>query len=458
MPGIAAGLPSDPSLDALPAGAANTALAAAESALAAAYDALDRGDMAEAAASLRLALDLDPAFPEANGALAELLGLDGRFADAATHYARALDGDPGRILWHRNLAASLEAAGREDAALDACRALLDRRPDDAATRRRAARLLLRRGEVAAALEHAHEARFADTGDLTGLIELAGIFLTAGEPLTVAEMLTPVTRRTDPGHPELPAVLTALGRAWLDLSEPAKARAVLEKALSLDDGDRAGAAPLLARLAAEQGADLSPAFVRALFDRYADRFDQDLVGKLKYDAPRTIRSALERLGLDSGLDVLDGGCGTGLAGVELRPFARHLAGVDLAPRMVEKARARGIYDDLSATDLLTAFAATPSAWDLIVAADVLVYLGDLRPVLSGAAAALRPGGRMAFTVERGTGDGWHLHEGRRYAHGEDHVRAAAAAAGLEVTLLEDTVPRWDRGQPVAGMVVVLTRPA
>lgn len=443
----------------LPAGSANTALAQAEAALAAAYDSLDQDDAGAAARHLERALALDPAFPEANGAMAEILAAEARFDEAAERFARALEGDPGRVAWHRGLAASLEATGRTAEAAAAARTLLERRPDDAVTHRRLARLLARTGDVASALEHAWEARFLDSS-LSALVELADVFIAAGEPMALAELLEPALRRVEPDSPDRGRGLVALGRAWMSLAETEKARTAFRAALEMDEeADPYGAGPMLQALEAQADGELTPAFVRALFDRYADRFDADLVGKLKYGAPQALRQALERLGLTpgAGLRILDAGCGTGLAGVELRPFAGHLAGVDLAPRMVEKARARRIYDELSAGDLVATFQAGPEAWDLIVAADVMVYIGNLVPVLENAARALTSGGRVAFTCERGEGDGYLLHEGRRYAHGEGHVRAAALAAGLEIELLEDVVPRWDRGQPVPGMLVVLRRP-
>ncbi|MFM2044196.1 MAG: hypothetical protein RLY86_2772 [Pseudomonadota bacterium] len=432
-----------------------------EQALSRAYDHLDRGETAAALGALREALAIDPNCAEANGALADLLCADDPAA-AIPAYRAALAGEPGRVPWQRALADALERTGDGAGAMAVCQALLARRPDDAPTRRRLARLLTAAGDISAALEHAWEARFLD-GSLSAMADLAPAFLAAGEALALTEILEPLLRRADPDDPALAPGLVALGRAWSALAEGEKARNAWTRALEADPADTAGAGPLIAALdaatAGGEGGELTPAFVRALFDRYADRFEADLVDKLHYTAPQAIRRALEGLGLRPGADlrILDAGCGTGLAGAELRPFAAHLAGIDLAPRMVEKARARGIYDALAAGDLMSAFQAEPAAWDLIVAADVLVYLGDLGPVLAGAATALHPGGRLAFTCERGDADGYRLHEGRRYAHGEGHVRAAAAATGLEVDLLEDVVPRHDRGRPVAGMLVVLRRP-
>jgi predicted TPR repeat methyltransferase len=210
-----------------------------------------------------------------------------------------------------------------------------------------------------------------------------------------------------------------------------------------------------------GTDLSAAYVRALFDRYADRFDRDLLGKLGYAAPELLRVAVDRLvepavGDAAKLRVFDLGCGTGLAGVAFRPLAAHLAGVDLSPRMVEKARQRGLYDVLEVGDVVAALQAADS-WDLLVAADVLVYIGDLAPVFQAAAGALAPGGLFAATVERAPEEaGFTLGPARRYAHGERYVRESAAAAGLTVRLIEPCTPRREKGVGVPGLLVIVGR--
>ena len=135
----------------------------------------------------------------------------------------------------------------------------------------------------------------------------------------------------------------------------------------------------------------------------------------------------------------------------------LVGVDLSPKMVEKARLRGDYDDLLITEITGYLRTRPSSFDLLVAADVFVYFGDLREVLAASAASLRPGGHYAFTLERcATGEDWHLNPHGRYSHGEDYLHRLAAEAGFRVVSIESVVPRHEGGQPVPGMLVVLTK--
>ena len=203
-----------------------------------------------------------------------------------------------------------------------------------------------------------------------------------------------------------------------------------------------------------------AYVRDVFDNYADEFDAQLLGHLDYRVPKLLaeifRDSAPVRATD--LDVLDAGCGTGLAGVEFRPFARTLSGVDLSGEMLKRARERGIYDALEEAEIGAYLRAHPDAYDLIVAADVFCYLGDLGEVLGAAAGALRPGGRLVLSVEAGEGDGYALTPSGRYVHAPAYLRAAAAAAGLREILGRSDRLRNEYGIPVAGYLAVFERRA
>ena len=145
----------------------------------------------------------------------------------------------------------------------------------------------------------------------------------------------------------------------------------------------------------------------------------------------------------------------LAGQAFKPLAARLDGVDLSPAMIEKARARRIYDDLAVADLESALAAPGPAYDLILAADTLVYLGDLRAVFEGARKRLGPDGYFLFTTEAASGNGFELGPKRRWRHSDAYLRATAEAAGLSVAGLVAAAPRHEANQPVDGFAVALT---
>lgn len=272
----------------------------------------------------------------------------------------------------------------------------------------------------------------DAGDLPGAIDLHQRAL-----------------RVDPYL--VPAVLD-LGRLWAQLGDVVRAKSWFERARSIDPDSDAAVAGLAA---VDRPDTLTPDYVRTLFDQYADRFDSDLTGTLKYRAPQAVADLLERHDAGQG-DVLDLGCGTGLSGVALQPFASTLDGVDLSRGMIAKAQARGIYRDLSIGEVQAFLEQADCGWSLIAAVDVLNYIGDLTPVFAAAASRLTPGGLFAGTVEKREEGGVTLTEKRRHRHGEDHVRAAASAAGLAVLELVEDVLRHEGGKPVVGLIFLLKR--
>ncbi|MGY2052909.1 class I SAM-dependent DNA methyltransferase [Methylobacterium sp. JK268] len=245
----------------------------------------------------------------------------------------------------------------------------------------------------------------------------------------------------------------------DPASRAEARRAFARALDLDPDDALGARLRLARLEpGAGGADLSPAYVRALFDGYAGRFDRHLVDGLGYRAPALLRAALIASGHPLPFrHALDLGCGTGLAARALDDIVGTIEGVDLSPGMLAEARKLGRYAALHEGDLTGFLAGQPEASaDLVLAADVFVYVRDLGPVFAQAGRVLAPDGLFAFTLQAHAGDGAVLGEDGRYAHAEALVREEAAAAGLAVLRLEPASTRRERGADVPGWLAVLGR--
>lgn len=290
-------------------------------------------------------------------------------------------------------------------------------------------------------------------------------------------------------PEQPSTWVALARCLGQLGRPDEALSALERALALDDGiaeawslkgnllrearqlpeaahcfERAlalGADPELHRyfLAAVTGGEVLArpprAYVETLFDDYADSFQQHLVSSLRYQGPERLVQLLREQGATRFDAALDLGCGTGLCGALLRPLSGHLEGVDLSERMVAQARASGHYDALRHGDATEALDGPPQPLDLVIAADVFIYVGRLEAVFAGVARALRLGGWLAFTVERAPAErDVLLLPSLRHAHSEPYLRRLAATHGLQVRLMQEAPIREDHGRPVPGWYVLM----
>jgi predicted TPR repeat methyltransferase len=254
----------------------------------------------------------------------------------------------------------------------------------------------------------------------------------------------------------------LGALLRRIGRPAEAEAVFAEAARVEARNFGAAAAVQQFLAAADGVGAPPdktpaAIVTKLYDDSAGEFESRLCGHLNYRGPAILRDALIRAGFElHDLRVVDLGCGTGLAGVAFRPFAKHLVGVDLSAGMLAEAAKKGVYDELAQGEVVEFLRSRPASADLILAADVFVYLGDLLPVLNAAREALVGCGVIAFTVESGheNGDEYRLQGVRRYLHPERYLLRAAAESGLHVQLLEKCSTRTESTFPVASFAVVL----
>jgi len=275
----------------------------------------------------------------------------------------------------------------------------------------------------------------------------------GDLAAAADLLTQVLELA----PTYASAWFALGEVREKLSDRGGAVVAFEKARVADPQDRHGAALHLIRLGAAPTRAMPEGYVRALFNGYAPAFDQALTQGLGYRAPELLLRAVqvacpgERMKFGS---VLDLGCGTGLAGAAYRPFCDWLVGVDLSSAMLAQARTKGLYDRLVEGEVLgflSEEAGAKAHYHLVLAADVFMYLDDLGPVLKAITPVLS--GVVAFSVETYEGDGIILRDTLRYAHSAAHVRAALAAAELDLVSLDSAATRTEKGIAVPGLIVM-----
>jgi predicted TPR repeat methyltransferase len=370
---------------------------------------------------IRRAIAASPGRPEMFNNLGNVLKERGHLLEAAAAYQTAIDlGDAGADA-ESNLGAALKAAGHLDDAIAAFRRALDRDPSHAGAHNNLGNALVRSRNGREAITHFEKA-----------IEHAPTLWPARQSLALALYHEGRTEEA----------IGAL-RAWSALQPNDPTASHMLSAFSQLDVPRRAA----------------DGFVRATFDALATSFDEHL-RDLGYCAPQLVATALAKaLPAPAGrLDVLDAGCGTGLCGPLLRPYASRLTGVDISGGMLAKARSVGAYDELVAAELTAFLRSSAGAYDVIACADTLCYFGDLTEVASAAASALRVRGIFVFTVERSdeVAEGYRLHPHGRYSHGEMYVREALANVGLVVKSVENAVLRLERGAPVAGLVVTVER--
>src|ERR1700733_7864497 len=278
--------------------------------------------------------------------------------------------------------------------------------------------------------------FLSSGDLMAdrRYDFARDLQLKGDLAAAADLLEQATELA----PGFASAWFTLGEIREQLGEHEAAIAAFRKAQAADPEDRHGASLHLMRLGAEKLSNMPQAYVRALFDQYAPKFEAALVDDLGYRGPALLfkavlasRAAVRKPAFFK--RAIDLGCGTGLAASAFTKEVDEFIGIDLSPRMIERARLTGLYAELEVTEMVQGLLGRRDASaDLILAADAMVYVADLAPVLTEAKRVLVPGGLLAFTVETHGGEGVLLGEGLRYAHGAGHVRRAIENAGLKLS--------------------------
>jgi predicted TPR repeat methyltransferase/lipoprotein NlpI len=253
----------------------------------------------------------------------------------------------------------------------------------------------------------------------------------------------------------------LAEAWFDrggilqgLKRPEEAVIAYRQALA-KGGDAEVIQYALASLGAEAAPVAAPKkFVTELFDQCAEHFEERLVKKLKYRAPDLLFDLVERFVPSRHLDILDLGCGTGLAGARLHSLARTLTGVDLSSNMLKIARQRQIYDNLICGELVEFLQGQTKSFDLAVATDVFIYIGDLSSAFHAARGALREGGFFCFSVEASEKQDFVLRATCRYAHSTAYLQKLAEDHGFVLETIESRVIRQQDGSDVIGYLVML----
>lgn len=351
--------------------------------------------------------------------------------------------------------AALVAEGQADVALARCERLIAEGRGSALTRAAHGRVLLALGRANDAVAALREASQLSPNTAEILLAFGEALAATGAlPAAIGELQRAARLAPDDVRPQL-----ATAGLWLDAGEADKGVAALEAAEATGPVAADAASAIRARAGAMKvQARADAGYVRHLFDQFAADYDERMQGRLGYAAPQILRQLAQML-TDPGPRhaILDLGCGTGLSGIAFRDLARSLTGVDLSPRMLEKAQATGAYTQLVAGDITHLPAGLDGPFDIVVAADVLVYLGALEALFASVRPRLAPDGLWLFTTELGELLDHELGPKRRYRHSDAYLRRLAAAHGLEVCSLVECVCRHEAGVAVRSWAVALRAP-
>jgi predicted TPR repeat methyltransferase len=262
------------------------------------------------------------------------------------------------------------------------------------------------------------------------------------------------RRAVQAKPTLTQAYLNLGRLLMELGRRDEAAQCYRDAVASSDQPPIFV-HLLAALDGLATAAAPTEYLRATFDAFARDFDERLLGVFDYHVPQAIARSISgiRPFAPHSAEVLDLGCGTGLSGAALAPVAKRIVGVDVSGAMLDEARARGCYQELAEAEVLGWMrAAAAKQFDVIIAADVLIYFGDLGPVFEQAMRLLRPGGLFAFSIEVSRDADFRLQDSGRYAQSATYIERLAKEHGFTVSVRAEQPIR----KPIVGLLYVLSR--
>ena len=423
-----------------------------------ALEALKNGQFAEGEELCRSILEVVPDHPDALHYSGVLAHENGRSAEALACIERSLTLAPDQPDWYSNLGIVRQALGDLEGAIEAYRRAIALKDDHANAHGNLGVLLKVQGKLVEA-----EAEYRRTIELqpkhADAYHNLAVLLSATDRATEAVTCYCRALTLKPHYAE---ARRAMALAYCLLGQRDRAVQVCEEWIKDDPKS------VVARhtLAACSGENVPPRasneYVQRVFDSFASSFEAKLA-RLEYRAPSLVADALAATGVapDRTREVLDVGCGTGLCGPLLAPYARNLVGVDLSGGMLNHAAEKRIYDDLIQVELTAYLQQLPAgSFDVIVSADTLVYFGGLEDVINASAQALRPGGVVIFTVEEATepsgADSYAIQPHGRFTHGARYVERLLAEAGLQPTIGRAEL-RLESGVPVAGLVVRGARP-
>jgi predicted TPR repeat methyltransferase len=343
------------------------------------------------------------------------------------------------------VAAELIAAGRAEEVVAAARGMLAARRGGVLTRVALGRALVAAGKAGEAVEALREADLLSPNTPEVVLAFGEALAAAGAlPGAIGEFQRAARLMPEDGRPQW-----QIAQLWLAAGEPGKAESSARAASALGAvGDEALDALMATAERMRSASRADAGYVRHLFDQFAADYDTRMRGRLGYAAPGILRDIASLL-IDPAAkhDVLDLGCGTGLSGAAFKPVAGTLVGVDLSPKMLAQARTLAIYDTLLEGDVEMPPQGAEGPFDLVVAADVLVYLGDLSKLFAAVRLRLKPDGLWLFTTEKSESQDFGLGEKRRYRHSEAYLRALAETHGFDVASLVECVTRYEAGVAV-----------
>ena len=366
--------------------------------------------------SYNQAIKIIPKYADAHMNKGSVLQEKGELDAAIESFNKALSINPYHSIAHFNMGNALKENGELDAAVESYKKAIKIKPDYAESYFNMGIVQENKGALDAAMESYKQAI-----------------------------------RIKPDHAE---AYYNMGIALKDKGELDAAIDSYKQAIKIKP-DYAKVKHLVASLTGETTKAAPREYVEELFDHYAAKFEHSLIENLQYQTPKIITEMIIKRHPSKALgSVLDLGCGTGLAGLELRQFCENLDGIDLSEAMLRQARAKDVYDKLIHGDIAEHLAEADLDFDYFISTDVFIYVGELSDVFRLIKSRNRRRAKLVFSTEHAEGKDFYLEKSGRYSHSKNYIEGLCIKYGYHLSHFEKTKLRKDKGEFLTGGLYLL----
>jgi predicted TPR repeat methyltransferase len=445
------------------------------------------GEFKEAATTLLEAIEINPDYSAALNNLGTVYYAQNNLDDAIHYYRLAIHKHPDYVDAYYNLGLALGKQNKPEEAIKIFETILELTPEHAAAHFQLGCLLLQTEKISAAENHFLVIEQTFPHHFETQTNLATCYLKQGAlkqakthyknaldlipndtqilfnlgvinmQLGLTDIAIQYYQRTLQTNPDNFAAHNNLGVAFLSKQHPGYALHHFKEAQRLQPDNQA-IRYTVQMLSQDQRLLASPPeYIKNLFDTYADHYEIHLQQALDYKVPEQLRHAINIvLKNPPPLDILDLGCGTGLCGIPFKPLSKTLTGIDLSPKMLEFAATKNIYTELTTADLETYLNTKTSAYDLLIAGDVFVYIGELTALFHAAHKALRPKGLLSFNSEITEKEDYTMNQSGRFSHQKKYLDTLAEQQGFKIAYYQTVITRQQNNTPVHGHLYVLQK--
>ena len=375
------------------------------------------GELDKAVALYRLSITLNPDDAETYYNLGVVFTDIGKLDDAVACYQQAIAINPNSMDSHYNLGVIFSKKGKLEKAISCYRQALAITPNDPATHFNLGIIYKERGErekAISSLQHAISVK-----------------------------------------PDFAEAFFNLGVLFSEQGKTAEAKVNYQRVIELDP-DNCSANHMLAAVCGKTTETAPQEHIKKLFGHYSAGFDHHLVRQLAYQVPVDLYTCLQSI-IDPKTrfsNVIDLGCGTGLSGRAFRNISARLTGIDLSPEMGRIAKGKKIYDSVQIGGVVEYLEVTEEKFDLFIATDVFIYIGNLEAIFNVVEASSLPQAYFVFSTESTENDGFVLLKSGCYAHNRTYIQALAQKRNFEIKMCQPTNIRKAKDKVVAGELFVL----